>query len=116
MQVLTVGDTTYGTIVGEIAIPGIVCDHHDCGCDRCHVGLNSHIACNTVVVSETDLDFDDLVMAATAALEDLGWGDVADIARDEIAQNIETAAQHPPGTVLRPIFDRHTDDWRYESA
>lgn len=81
-----------------------------------HVGLNSHTFCDTVVVRETELDFDDLVTAAAATMTASGWGaDIADeVGRDMITENVETAAQHPLGAVLRPVFDRDAEQWRYE--
>ena len=32
------------------------------------------------------------------------------------SEDDDLAAQYPLGTVLRPVFDRDTEDWRYESA
>lgn len=113
------GDFCWG-IEGEIAVPPVVCDRRDCGCDRSHGGLNSHRAATTLMVRDLELDFDDLVAACTAFLEDTGWttpgADVEALAASMITAAAEAAAPHPAGTVLRPQFDRDTQEWQYVEA
>ena len=50
MHILVVDDAKLGAITGEIAVPGIVCDKPDCGCDRGHVGLDSSTMTELVTV------------------------------------------------------------------
>ena len=107
-------------VEGEIAIPPVVCDRPDCGCDRSHAGLNSHKASTTLMVRDVDLDFDDLVTACAGYLDAAGWADaigeehtVEARARDMIADSAEVAAGHAAGTVQRTVFDRDRRQWRY---
>jgi hypothetical protein len=103
---------------GEIAIPGIVCDHPDyCGCDRSHDGLSSLKGSTTVMVRTVELDFDRLVTICIASVKRMGitW-EAERHARDLVAQSAEAAAEHPEGTVLHPVYDHDTGDWSYHIA
>ena len=118
MHILVVDDANLGAITGEIAVPGIVCDKPDCGCDRGHVGLNSSTMTELVTVHNSELSLDDLVTAAAATMQNNGWAqDISEeVGRDMIAENVEAASQFPLGAVLRPVFDRDTEQWRYDES
>jgi hypothetical protein len=108
------GDDFYWGMEGEVAIPGIVCDSPNCGCDRSHVGLNSHAGSTTVWVADTDLTVDDVKAAVDGYMEAAGWGPMptSDVAA-LVGGVVEVAARFPVGTVLRPTLDRATGAWAY---
>lgn len=105
-------------VEGEIAVPPIFfCHNPDCGCDRSHAGLNSHAASTALRVANLALDYDDIVAACTAFVEDAGWADTAAdcaaLANDLATASVEVAADHAVGTVLRPVYDHDTNEWCY---
>lgn len=105
-------------IEGEIAAPMLVCDCPDCGCDRAWGGLNSHHASTTLLVRTIDIDFDDIVTACIGFLHAAGWADLStpedndQLGRDMAADTTEIAADYPDGTMLRPTYDRDTEQWQ----
>lgn len=133
MKMLTIANHSPGTsddfcwgIRGEIALPtpgSLVCYNPDCGCDRSHSGLNSHKASTMLMVKETELSFNDLIAACVGYIEECGWVEIfgTDLNVEELAQElvtnaIEVADQYAAGTVLRPLFDRARQEWRYTDS
>lgn len=114
----------FGAVEGEIAVSGIVCDNcSNCGCDRSHGGLNSHGASTQLMVREVDLTLEDVSTACVAFLEDAGWasllnepGELEEFARGMADEVTEAAAPFAVGTVLRPLYDREREEWRYSAA
>jgi hypothetical protein len=113
-------DDFFAGVEGEIAIPPMICDNPNCGCDRSYGGLNSHSASSTVMVREIDLDLDELTTAAVGFFESAGWADMFDspdelreAGRKLISESVEAAADFDPGTVPRVRFDRQRDEWHY---
>nr|WP_232001840.1 hypothetical protein [Mycobacterium sp. 852014-52450_SCH5900713] len=107
-------------IDGEIAVPTtLVCDRPDCGCDRSHIGLNSHRASTTLMVREIDIDFDDLVTACSGYLQAAGWadefgaGNAEAVAGQMATATADVATEYAAGTVLRAAFDHNRQQWNY---
>ncbi|HEU5151194.1 MAG TPA: hypothetical protein VFU19_11890 [Iamia sp.] len=134
MRVLTATSTTQGdrpddgcaTTEGElVALPLLECSCPDCGCDRRFVGLDSHRATTTCVVTDTPLDLAGLRRAVVRSLAATGWlvglapppgEDVPDdgdppvdaglsaldreLVDDVVTRILELAGAFPPGTVL----------------
>jgi hypothetical protein len=123
VQILTIhrhprprGDDFCWGVEGEVAVPGLVCDAPNCGCDRSHIGLNSHKGSTTVQVSNTELTVAvaDVEAAVDGYMEAAGWGPIpAGEVAILVEGVIEAAARFPVGTVLRPAFNRDTDTWTY---
>lgn len=122
MKILTITDLDRGDLLwcwaieGEIATPDIVCHSPGCGCDRSHAGLNSHKASTTLMVRNVDLSFADLVAAYSYYLDESGWAfeDPGQAAIAMANHNVDAAHDHPEGTVLLPLYDRHRGTWRYD--
>lgn len=77
------------------------------------------------MVRDVDLGFDDLVTACVGYIEALRWAELFDIeqvggiealARELVAYGAEIAAEHAAGAVLRTVFDRDRQQWRYTDA
>lgn len=107
-------------IDGELAVPFVVCDNRDCGCDRACIGLNSGKGSTTVRVVEVDITEDDLAFAVAGYIDNAGWGhlftDPSDArnAADRIARQVrKVAAPYGPDTVLRPRHDRALAAWTF---
>lgn len=112
---------------GEIVIPhGLVCTNPEkaarCGCERTHIGLSSRQSTTTVLVSETDWEFDQLVAVCrdhiieSNGIEVFGADAIDDISAALIAQSIEVATDHHLGMILRPRFDHEREQWFYNEA
>lgn len=121
MRILTAPTT------GEIAIPhGLVCTNPDkaarCGCNRTHLGLSSRISTTTVLVAETDWQFDQLVAVCrdhiieSNGIDVFGAEAIDDIATSLIAQSIDVASDHDLNTILRPRYDHTRELWFYDEA
>lgn len=106
-------------IEGELAVPMSPCARTDCGCDRAHIGLNSRAGSTTVMVTDLDMTFDDMVNACAGYLE-TAWGatphSAADTAATIIGEAVDAATYHKVGTVLRPWYDHSAYEWRYRIA
>lgn len=110
---------------GEICVPPVlVCTSAGC-CDRIHVGIISRQATTTVVVAETEWGIDQLVAVYQQTLTESELGrticddnraQLAEAGREDIAQVVEVADDHPLGAVLRPRYDRTADAWFYDEV
>lgn len=106
-------------VEGELAIPMPPCARTDCGCDRCHIGLNSRAGSTTVRVTNLDMTFNDMVTACADYYE-TAWGatphKAADLAAAVIGEAVDICTYHRVGTILRPWYDHSAEEWRYRIA
>ena len=108
---------------GELAVPfPPICDDGSC---PCHVaaGVDSGCPVQTVTVADRDdVTADQLRAGAAELLHYLGWGPglgvhaTAELAADMADEALGAAAEHPPGTRLRPHFDSDSGAWTYTKA
>ena len=108
-------------VEGEPAIvTPVACDNTMCGCDRAHVGMTSGKASTMVMVRDVPLGFDELAAACVDHLTGSGFYDdrkvAAQDAADIVGAAVDVAARFPVGTVLRPFYDRGTDEWHHIEA
>ena len=107
---------------GELAVPfPPICDDGSC---PCHVaaGLDSGCPVQTVTVADRDDVSADQLRAGAAELlhylwaPGLGVDATAELAAGMADEALEAAAEHPPGTRLRPHFDSDGGAWTYTKA
>ena len=103
---------------GELAFAGFVCCNSDsCGCSRSFSGIDSARAGTVLeVVDDADLTRERVFALCRAGHDRQGWAGLKDSAIWLLVdQNVHTAAQHVPGTLLRP---RHVsgNTWAFTLA
>jgi len=103
---------------GELAFAGFVCCNSDrCGCNRSFSGIDSSRSGTVLeVIDDTDLTRERVFAICRAGHDRQGWTTLKDDAIWFLVdQNVGTAAQHAPGTLLRP---RHIsgDTWDFTPA
>jgi hypothetical protein len=117
MKILVATGLTQGTetndyhycVEGELVWVQEPCDRDridpdgPCGCGRGFAGAASHRATTTAMVVESELTYDDMVLAFQTSLVDGGWPiDWAEAVADE---NLELAGRLPAGTVIERRLD-----------
>ncbi|WP_456093992.1 DUF7715 family protein [Mycolicibacterium anyangense] len=113
----------WSAIREEIVVAPFVCPDHDCICTRVHQGIVSHGYSTKAEVRDVDTTSEALVSACRFHLDFSQWAAVVEdpaelelLAADLIDTMVQTASQHPTGTVLHMTFDRPTSTWLYTTV